>query len=78
MNKRCHAAEVFGDPTKRTPVDNQNVRNVFVIGPDTPEILAKRIDVLSPRMIRMVEISASSRLPMRSKCWRVRARVAGS
>jgi len=52
-----------------------------------PEILAKRIDVLSPRMIRMVEdlsgdgdisMSASSRLPMRSKCWRVRARVAGS
>ena len=23
-----------GDPTKRTPADNQTVRNVFVIGPD--------------------------------------------
>lgn len=27
-------AEVEGDPTKRTPADNQTVRNVFVIGPD--------------------------------------------
>jgi alkyl hydroperoxide reductase subunit AhpC len=27
-------AEVSGDPTKRTPADNQTVRNVFVIGPD--------------------------------------------
>ena len=26
--------EVTGDPTERTPVDNQTVRNVFVIGPD--------------------------------------------
>ena len=25
---------VSGDPTKRTPADNQTVRNVFVIGPD--------------------------------------------
>ena len=42
-----------------------------------PEILAKRIDVLSPRMIRMVEDlggdwrrldEASSRLPRRSEC----------
>jgi len=28
------AAEVSGDPKKRTPADNQTVRNVFVIGPD--------------------------------------------
>ena len=27
-------AEVEGDPTERTPANNQTVRNVFVIGPD--------------------------------------------
>ena len=27
-------ASVEGDPTSRTPIDNQTVRNVFVIGPD--------------------------------------------
>jgi thioredoxin-dependent peroxiredoxin len=27
-------AAVSGDPAKRTPADNQTVRNVFVIGPD--------------------------------------------
>src|SRR6185437_6696958 len=27
-------AEVEGDPLKRTPADNQTVRNVFVVGPD--------------------------------------------
>ncbi len=27
-------ASTEGDPTKRTPADNQTVRNVFVIGPD--------------------------------------------
>jgi len=27
-------ALVSGDPTERTPADNQTVRNVFVIGPD--------------------------------------------
>ena len=27
-------ADVDGDPTERTPADNQTVRNVFVIGPD--------------------------------------------
>jgi alkyl hydroperoxide reductase subunit AhpC len=27
-------AETEGDPTKRTPADNQTVRNLFVIGPD--------------------------------------------
>src|SRR4030095_2957282 len=27
-------ATVSGDPSKRTPADNQTVRNVFVIGPD--------------------------------------------
>ena len=27
-------ASVSGDPTKRTPAENQTVRNVFVIGPD--------------------------------------------
>jgi alkyl hydroperoxide reductase subunit AhpC len=27
-------ADVSGDPGDRTPVDNQTVRNVFVIGPD--------------------------------------------
>ena len=27
-------APVSGDPTRRTPADNQTVRNVFVIGPD--------------------------------------------
>ena len=28
------ASSVSGDPTERTPADNQTVRNVFVIGPD--------------------------------------------
>jgi alkyl hydroperoxide reductase subunit AhpC len=28
------AADTEGDPTTRTPMDNQTVRNVFVIGPD--------------------------------------------
>jgi alkyl hydroperoxide reductase subunit AhpC len=28
------AAEVSGDPSKRTPADNLTVRNVFVVGPD--------------------------------------------
>jgi alkyl hydroperoxide reductase subunit AhpC len=28
------ASDVEGDPTARTPADNQTVRNVFVIGPD--------------------------------------------
>ncbi len=28
------AADVEGDPTERTPADNQTVRNVFVVGPD--------------------------------------------
>jgi len=28
------SAEVSGDPTARTPADNETVRNVFVIGPD--------------------------------------------
>jgi alkyl hydroperoxide reductase subunit AhpC len=27
-------ADVTGDPTTRTPADNQTVRNVFVVGPD--------------------------------------------
>jgi alkyl hydroperoxide reductase subunit AhpC len=27
-------AEASGDPSERTPADNQTVRNVFVIGPD--------------------------------------------
>src|SRR5438105_361427 len=27
-------AEVEGDPSSRTPADNQTVRNVFVVGPD--------------------------------------------
>src|SRR6266849_6583065 len=27
-------ADTSGDPTERTPADNQTVRNVFVIGPD--------------------------------------------
>jgi len=27
-------AAVSGDPTKRSPADNQTVRNVFVVGPD--------------------------------------------
>jgi alkyl hydroperoxide reductase subunit AhpC len=27
-------ADVDGDPTQRTPADNQTVRNVFVVGPD--------------------------------------------
>jgi alkyl hydroperoxide reductase subunit AhpC len=28
------ADDVEGDPTKRTPADNQTVRNLFIIGPD--------------------------------------------
>jgi alkyl hydroperoxide reductase subunit AhpC len=31
---RMLPAAVSGDPAKRTPADNQTVRNVFVIGPD--------------------------------------------
>ena len=30
----CCRPAVSGDPAKRTPADNQTVRNVFVIGPD--------------------------------------------
>ena len=30
----CSPADVEGDPTERTPAQNQTVRNVFVIGPD--------------------------------------------
>ncbi len=30
----CCPPSVSGDPTERTPADNQTVRNVFVIGPD--------------------------------------------
>ena len=52
-----------------------------------PEILAKRIDVLSPRMIGIIEdpaaiggisMSASSVLPRRSNSWHTGARVAGN
>src|SRR6266516_4495884 len=49
-----------------------------------PEILAKRIDVLSPRMIRIsaanggISMNASSMSPKRSKCWHMAPRVAGS
>jgi transposase len=52
-----------------------------------PEILAKRTDVLSPRMIRIVadlsgaggvSMSVSSMLPKRSKYWRIAPRLAGS
>ena len=35
-------AEVAGDPTARTPADNQTVRNVFVVGP--LRMVADRID----------------------------------
>jgi alkyl hydroperoxide reductase subunit AhpC len=28
------SGDVSGDPTSRTPADNQTVRNVFVVGPD--------------------------------------------
>src|SRR5438105_14226990 len=28
------AASTSGDPTQRTPADNQTVRDVFVVGPD--------------------------------------------
>ena len=30
----CSPRDVSGDPSDRTPADNQTVRNVFVIGPD--------------------------------------------
>jgi alkyl hydroperoxide reductase subunit AhpC len=42
-------APVSGDPTKRTPADNQTVRNVFVIGPDKKISLEKQPCVLWER-----------------------------
>ena len=36
-------ASTEGDPTKRTPADNQTVRNVFVIGPDKKVIIAESV-----------------------------------
>jgi alkyl hydroperoxide reductase subunit AhpC len=32
--KEMQGAATSGDPAKRTPADNQTVRNVFVVGPD--------------------------------------------
>ena len=41
-------AEVSGDPAKRTPADNQTVRNVFVVGPDKKlKLMRERVRELS-------------------------------
>jgi thioredoxin-dependent peroxiredoxin len=45
-------AAVSGDPAKRTPADNQTVRNVFVIGPDKK---IKLILVYFDEVIRVID-----------------------
>jgi alkyl hydroperoxide reductase subunit AhpC len=47
-------AETSGDPSKRTPADNQTVRNVFVVGPD------KKIKLLLVQFAWLLESGRSS------------------
>jgi alkyl hydroperoxide reductase subunit AhpC len=62
-------AEIEGDPTTRTPADNQTVRNVFVIGPDKkiklvlvyPMTTGRNFDEVL-RVLDSVQLTASHRV----------------
>src|SRR5207248_8972962 len=59
-------ASVSGDPTARTPADNQTVRNVFVIGPDKKVKLILVYPMTTGRnfdeVLRVIEDRKSTRL----------------
>ncbi len=56
-------AAVSGDPAKRTPADNQTVRNVFVIGPDKKVKLILVYPMTTGRnfdeVLRVIELAAA-------------------
>ena len=58
-------ASVSGDPAKRTPADNQTVRNVFVIGPDKKIKLILVYPMTTGRnfdeVLRVIELAATDR-----------------
>jgi alkyl hydroperoxide reductase subunit AhpC len=62
-------ASVSGDPTERTPADNQTVRNVFVVGPDKkvklilvyPMTTGRNFDEVL-RVIDSLQLTASHRV----------------
>ena len=58
-------ASVSGDPAKRTPADNQTVRNVFVIGPDKKIKLILVYPMTTGRnfdeVLRVIELAAAHR-----------------
>jgi alkyl hydroperoxide reductase subunit AhpC len=62
---------VSGDPTSRSPAENQTVRNVFVIGPDKPVKLllvypmttGRNFDEILTVGTRRARTSGSSRSP---------------
>ena len=66
-------ADTSGDPTQRTPAQNQTVRNVFVIGPDKkiklmlvyPMTTGRNFDEVL-RVIDSLQLTATHRSPHRS------------